>query len=289
METKIESFGAPRFYKYFMAFGVLLFATGFVGSIAFIFISPFNQHSVTVWILSFSAVTHAVFTALCVSVLRTMDDTVEISEHGIAARRRHKPDTEITWEEIEAVDDFLKARCLKLRSADGRIIRIEFQFNNFPALLDLLERNLTHIGNSSVRHIFGKHVSFYIGHLFIFLFAGGLAAGVSTLGIFWVMILPIAFALPSIKVLLLDPIKVAVNADGIHLIALLRRREIKYTDINDTRLELAPRILTLSIKERQSDKEIRLTGFKRIFHLSQLIRHHHERLFDECAGISSKS
>jgi hypothetical protein len=282
METKIETFGASRFFKYFMAFGALLFAAGFVGSIVFIFIPSSNEHIAEHWwTWPVSAVAYAVFTALCVSVLRMTDDTVEISEHGIAARRRYKPDTEIAWEEIVAVDDFLKARCLKLRSADGRMIRIEFQFNNFPALLDLLERNLTHLIKSSARHTFGKHASFYIGHLFVLLLFGGLAAWAWAEGIFYGGAILFAFALPSIKVLLLDPIKVAVNADGIHLIALLHRREIKFADISDARLELVSEILTLSIKKRQSEKEIKLTGFKQIFHLSQLIRHHHERLFDE--------
>ena len=138
-----------------MAFGVLFFGACCVGSVALTFFPPHNEGRLMV--MPFCAVAHAVFAALCVFTLR-MDDTIEVSEKGITSRRKHKPDIEFAWEEVVAVDASLQGCCLKLRTADERMIRVKYQFNDMPELLNLLERNLPLLENSVAKVSFKRIV-----------------------------------------------------------------------------------------------------------------------------------
>lgn len=262
-----------------MVFGVLLFAAGCAGSIALIFVPDFDRHDTTRWIWVTCAAIYALFAALCISVLRKLDDTVEISDEGIVWRRRHKPDVELRWNEITTVDDYLQARCLKLRSIDGRMIRIEYQFKDFEHLPPLLEQNLKDIETSPGQHTFRKHGSFYAAHLFVLTLFGGLAAWSLLNGLLVgaVMLLP---TLPSLKALFVDRNLVVVEHERVLLRSVFGRREIEYSNLRDTRLGLAPQLLTLSMQERRAGKELKLAGFKNTFHLSQLVRRHHEKFLD---------
>ena len=180
------------------------------------FLPAFNQHASIRWLWPVCSVCHAIFAGLTFSVLRMIGDAVEVSAEGISARRKHKPDIELKWEEIIDVENNLPARCLKLRSAGGRIVRAEYQFENFPELLRLLERNLSHIGNCSGREVFIKQASFYASHLFVLLFFGGFAVWGCVLGLYWSALM-LLFTFPTLKAMLVEPTKVIIEPRQLHL------------------------------------------------------------------------
>ena len=272
-----ETFGVPRPFKLFIGFGTLLFAVSCAGSLALAIFPPIEENHAP-WLMPLCAAVHALFAALCFSVWRMMDDTVELSERAIAWRRKHKPDVEMAWNALAAVDDYMQARCLKLRARDGRIIRVEYQFNDIQQLITLLERNLTHLETNQKR--FGKQASFYVAHLFLLLFFGISAAWCGVSGIYMGTVILLLFTIPTLKALLMEPLWVEVEPECVLVRHLFRRHSIAFSDLRGARLEMTPHLLALALEERKTGNELQLTGFKRLFHLSALIRQRHERTLD---------
>lgn len=229
----METFGIGRYFKRFMAFGILFFAACCTGSVMLSLFPPANEHNALPWVMPVCAVTHAGFSILCFCVWRMLDDTVEISEKGIASRRRRESDVEIAWDEIVAVDASLQGCCLKLRTADDRIIRVEYQFDNFHILLNLLECNIPLLENS------GAAVSFQ---------------------------------------------RITVEPDRLICKRLFRPRIIEMKNIRDVRMELINNAIFILVKEAGTDKHLKLTYTRKIFHLAQLLRHQHERCICEAGS-----
>ncbi|MDF7824577.1 hypothetical protein P4B35_11175 [Pontiellaceae bacterium B12227] len=271
-EPVSETFGLPRFMKGFFAFGCVFFALCALGSVVLYFYPSLSEDPTPRWVWIVCAVIHATFAPLIFLIWRKRNDYVEVTADGVVGHSDHALDVMMGWDEIVMVEDFMQGQCLKLRSADGRTIRAEYQFGNMPNLLNLLERNLPYPENTQDPLAYEKHTSFYAVHLFTVLFFGSFAAWACLQGHYWGMAL-LLFTLPALKAFLFDPAKVSVEPSRISIRSILQHREIEFANISDTRLELTSQsLLTLTIHQRGSEQTLKLAGFKNIFHLHRAVR-----------------
>ncbi|VGO18438.1 hypothetical protein SCARR_00491 [Pontiella sulfatireligans] len=268
--------------KGMVAFGLAFFSIELLASIAFWFIPAFNKHPALRWTWLASAVGYAVFVALFISVWRRTNDCIEITNESVASHSPHGRNIMMKWGEIAAIEESLQGACLKLRSMNGETIRVEYQTENLPDVLNLLERNLEHLGNNTEGAVFRKRGDFYAVHLLILVFFAGGAAWACTLGLYWGAIL-LLFTLPTLKAFVAEPCKVIVEPARISIQSTFRHRIIDMSDIRDVRLDLDQSrdpALAVLISGRRTNAEIKLIRFKNIFHLHLVMKHNHERTLD---------
>ncbi|VGO13242.1 hypothetical protein PDESU_01798 [Pontiella desulfatans] len=272
-----ETYGLTRGTKAMFIFGVVFFSVGLLASIALYFTPKLSDNSAPRWTWIACAACYALFVLFCAATSKMRNDHVDVTEEGITSHAA-KGTTTLQWAEIAEVAESTQRGCLMLKANDGRKIRLEFQFENFGNLLDLVSLQLAAHGSNAKQGIYRKHIGFHIMHLLLLAFFGSLAAWSCMHGLYWGAAF-LLFPLLSLKSAITEPLKVELHPNRIRISSLIKRRTIEMNTIRDIRLH--PPLhgkggLFIEISERGSDQTTKLFFFTGVFQLYQEARDHLE-------------
>jgi hypothetical protein len=249
-----------------MAFGLGLFSLGLVGSAVVPFVFPNGRRTLPIMVVC--GIGYACFVWFFWTCYKRAQDVFLVDDSGITRTAPDGSKFRLLWEDIAAVKPREKFQRLDLYDSTGRrVMRLEYQLENFAALRALLyEKTIALYERASQKSTFYKGKSYYVPMAVSMLIPLAIVLLAATQRATGAAAFSLAITLCLVFVVLKETWRAEIKTQGLVVSSFLSSRKVSWSsirqiDLGDVRTQRGNTLALVSVI-LEDGSQIKFTQFE---------------------------